>query len=402
MESLIWAGLSVILLVPLLYFLPIGLKVSGKFILIVVAFLLASIGLLAKSMLPVWQAGLIVVVLACLVGYLLDTRLGKLFYLAPSSLPNLDFLVVEESQIASQENSDEQDSAEHQIEMGLDEAGASGERDDLSKTEEDIRLDIQRETKEHEEGLSEPTFELAESEISDVQETSADDLLTIEEWSVAPDSSIVVEAKLTEESVPLEKQQEQAVDEEADLYIAEVVLMEADILPNVEQEMSHDQVLDVEEQIKNVVGKELVNEETSDEDTDDDMAFLMNREQVATLLPETEEPISGHQDVQFEATHYMSEIEKMLAEDDSELDLGVITEQTQQAVSPAASVDDDTIVHAIPNEIGNEFELAEIIFDDAHIEADPSQVENSQPKMFWDDDEIEPLQLTKLVVEEKP
>lgn len=399
MESLFWAGLSVILLVPILYFLPVGLKVSGKFILIAVAFFLASIGLLAKLTLPVWQAGLIVVVLACLVGYLLDTRLGKLFYLATRSQPKRNVLVIEEERAASLENGGEQVSAESQIEMGVNEAGASGEHE----TEEDIRLEMQRATREYEEWLSEPALGLAEVEVVDVpdvqEETNVDDAGTIAEWSVAPDSYIG-EAEITEADVLLENRHEtshaQALDEEeAGVYIAEVELVEADVLPDMEQEMSFDQERTVEEQIEEVAESALANEEPSYE-LDEDLAFFMEREQVATLLPDTDEPISGHHDVQFEATHYMSEIEKMLEDDDSDLNLGVIA--AQQAVSPVVK---ETPVVVMPTEVADEFELATISFDDAHIEADHHQVENDQLETIWGDDEIEPLHWAEPVVEAK-
>lgn len=78
---MIIALVSLIILVPIIYFLPLGLKVSGKLILIFISFCIANIGLLAKNTFPLWQSGLLVLVLVLLVAYILDKRLGRAIYL---------------------------------------------------------------------------------------------------------------------------------------------------------------------------------------------------------------------------------------------------------------------------------------------------------------------------------
>ena len=80
MEGLIWAAVSLVLLVPVLFILPLGLKMKGKFILLAASFLIAIVGILAQHTLPLWQAGLIVVLLAFLTAYLLDQRVGKTLF----------------------------------------------------------------------------------------------------------------------------------------------------------------------------------------------------------------------------------------------------------------------------------------------------------------------------------
>ena len=80
MEGLIWAAVSLVLLVPVLFILPLGLKRKGKFILLAASFLIAIVGILAQHTLPLWQAGLIVVLLAFLTAYLLDQRVGKTLF----------------------------------------------------------------------------------------------------------------------------------------------------------------------------------------------------------------------------------------------------------------------------------------------------------------------------------
>lgn len=79
---MIIALVSLVILVPIIYFLPLGLKVGGKIILIVLSFCIANIGILAKNNFPLWQSVLLVLLLLILVSYILDKRLGKALYLA--------------------------------------------------------------------------------------------------------------------------------------------------------------------------------------------------------------------------------------------------------------------------------------------------------------------------------
>lgn len=80
MEEFIISLASLLILVPIVYFLPLGLSNQGKVILVVIAFLLANVGLFAQSNFPLWQTGLILLLLITLSAYILDKRLGKLFY----------------------------------------------------------------------------------------------------------------------------------------------------------------------------------------------------------------------------------------------------------------------------------------------------------------------------------
>lgn len=80
MESLIFALVSLIILVPILIGLPLGLNTRGKLTLIVVAFFIAIIGNLANNIFSLWQSGLMVALLAFLVAYILDKRMGSSIY----------------------------------------------------------------------------------------------------------------------------------------------------------------------------------------------------------------------------------------------------------------------------------------------------------------------------------
>lgn len=80
MEELIVSVLSLIVLVPILYFLPIGLSNKGKGLVIIVAFMFANLGILAKSSFSLWQTGLIIFLLTIVTVYLLDKKFNKFIF----------------------------------------------------------------------------------------------------------------------------------------------------------------------------------------------------------------------------------------------------------------------------------------------------------------------------------
>ncbi|RAK21375.1 hypothetical protein B0I26_103337 [Anoxybacillus vitaminiphilus] len=82
MKPFLFAFAALIVLIPILFVLPLGFNRRGKLIIVVVSFCLASFGLLAKSILPLWQVALLLLLLALPVAYLLDKRLGHLLYAA--------------------------------------------------------------------------------------------------------------------------------------------------------------------------------------------------------------------------------------------------------------------------------------------------------------------------------
>jgi hypothetical protein len=80
MVNAFWEIVSLILLLPILYLLPIGITARGKLALASSAFLFALIAGWAKETLPLWQTTLILLLLISCVSYLMDRRLRFLFY----------------------------------------------------------------------------------------------------------------------------------------------------------------------------------------------------------------------------------------------------------------------------------------------------------------------------------
>ncbi|MCC3356555.1 hypothetical protein [Bacillus sp. REN16] len=80
MESLLFAIISLLLILPIIYFIPFGFTKKGKIIILISAFIVFIIGLAARTVMSVWQTGIVLILLAIGVTYILATRFGnKLF-----------------------------------------------------------------------------------------------------------------------------------------------------------------------------------------------------------------------------------------------------------------------------------------------------------------------------------
>jgi hypothetical protein len=86
MLSLLWSLLSTIILVPIIYFLPIGLTLKGKFIVISTALIISLLGQTASSAFDLTKALSVIVLIIALSTYILDKRLGILLYGKPSTI----------------------------------------------------------------------------------------------------------------------------------------------------------------------------------------------------------------------------------------------------------------------------------------------------------------------------
>ncbi|MFC0415871.1 hypothetical protein ACFFHH_10385 [Cytobacillus solani] len=80
MENLLLAVISLVILVPIIYFLPLGLSSKGKILVIIISFFLANLGLLAQLSFPLWQTSLVLLVLVFLSSIVIDSRLKKVIY----------------------------------------------------------------------------------------------------------------------------------------------------------------------------------------------------------------------------------------------------------------------------------------------------------------------------------
>ncbi|WML47372.1 hypothetical protein RCG23_18175 [Neobacillus sp. PS3-34] len=80
MESLLWGAASLVILVPVIYFLPLGITKKGKLIVILTAFFVALLGQVASMIIALSQVFLILFLLVLLFSYILDQRMASLMF----------------------------------------------------------------------------------------------------------------------------------------------------------------------------------------------------------------------------------------------------------------------------------------------------------------------------------
>ncbi|WP_160722001.1 hypothetical protein [Bacillus sp. USDA818B3_A] len=75
MQTMIWAISSMVVLMLISFFIPIGYSLKGKVLVVITSFLLSLVGLLALKILPIWETGLITFALICIATYLMNSRM---------------------------------------------------------------------------------------------------------------------------------------------------------------------------------------------------------------------------------------------------------------------------------------------------------------------------------------
>jgi hypothetical protein len=80
MLTIIWAFSSMLVLMLIISFLPIGFTLKAKLFISLVGFVLALGGLAATSSFPLWQTALMLAVLIFISAYFMDRRVGALLY----------------------------------------------------------------------------------------------------------------------------------------------------------------------------------------------------------------------------------------------------------------------------------------------------------------------------------
>lgn len=81
MDRLLWGAISLVILVPAMYFLPLGLTGRGRVTVVFTAIIMASFGQLTSMVIDLSRAILIISLLLLLIVYLLDKRMGNFLYI---------------------------------------------------------------------------------------------------------------------------------------------------------------------------------------------------------------------------------------------------------------------------------------------------------------------------------
>ncbi|KKK33052.1 hypothetical protein WQ57_24190 [Mesobacillus campisalis] len=100
MENVLFAGIAMVILVPVIYFLPLGFSLRGKVYIVTASLLIAAVGLLAASIMPLWQTFLIEVLLIGFTAYFLFKRIESILQ-APDDMEQETYQQLEESRFES-------------------------------------------------------------------------------------------------------------------------------------------------------------------------------------------------------------------------------------------------------------------------------------------------------------
>lgn len=75
LEVIVYAFITILLLIPILYFVPLGFNFKGKLIIAGLSFLLAVIGLYSNKLYPLWQTVIMLLLLAAIITYFIEKKL---------------------------------------------------------------------------------------------------------------------------------------------------------------------------------------------------------------------------------------------------------------------------------------------------------------------------------------
>lgn len=80
MQIIIWAFCSMLVLMLIISFLPLGFTFKGKLLISIIGFVLALGGLAAVTTFPMWQTAMMIAVLIFFSAYFMDRRVGFVLY----------------------------------------------------------------------------------------------------------------------------------------------------------------------------------------------------------------------------------------------------------------------------------------------------------------------------------
>jgi hypothetical protein len=100
-ESLLFAGIAFVILVPIIYFLPLGFSLRGKVFIIAAAFLISLVGLLAAPIMPFWQTLLIEILLIGVTAYFMFKRIETILQVPAEDMEQETYQQLEQSTFES-------------------------------------------------------------------------------------------------------------------------------------------------------------------------------------------------------------------------------------------------------------------------------------------------------------
>lgn len=372
MEELIVSIISLIILVPIIYFLPLGLTHKGKGLLILIAFVFANLGLMVKSSLPAWQAGGIILLLIVLTVYILDRKFSKLLYANGKAVEEdeEEEIRVENALVELEEKLLVEDNP-----VGHEEDSLPDTRDSVLVTEreeEKILVEIHSPSESEEDLLSLDESSPFDEEVQ-IDELVKDIIETAEDVDLEEIEFSWESAEITEDTDGTKQEEELPVDS----YMSEIEQLIDDV--DVEEEYSEvsqseenveesimEEVDDVESDVLVIVEDVLISGK-EDESLASEEPIVLNDESI----PDPEEELS--------AEDYMSELEQLIE--------GTELEEEQLEASELEVVE-------LHTEDFDEVELEELVLIDEK-ESEVSAVETQDGLVEETIYDLEPDELTE-------
>jgi len=80
LNALLFLGIAFLILIPVVIYLPLGFRKSGKGIILIVSFANALLGLIALNLFPMWKMVLLITLLNLTVSYLIGTKFNNVIF----------------------------------------------------------------------------------------------------------------------------------------------------------------------------------------------------------------------------------------------------------------------------------------------------------------------------------
>ncbi|MFJ7828993.1 hypothetical protein ACIQXU_02150 [Peribacillus sp. NPDC097284] len=333
METIVFAGISLVLLIPIVYVLPLSLTFKGKLVIIGGAVAVSLAGLVVANNYPLWQALLLMTLLLFFALFLIGKKIEPLmlsnqeeasdFYeryndsavLIETSRDRASLSKIEESE-AEQKEKMGYESSEHHVAVSKERVQETEEEQEFADDEivvfEAEFLDTRTNDLEEVESISEIEVPV-KSEISDIEKLLEEDFMepVTEETESIPEIEVPVKSEINDIERLLEEDFMEPVTEETE-SIPEIEVPAKREISDIEKLLEEDFMEPVTEETQSIPEIEMpVKGEISDIERLLEEDFMEPVTEETESIPEIEMPMKND----------LSEIEKLLDDEYVELEI---------------------------------------------------------------------------------
>ncbi|MGM9957108.1 MAG: hypothetical protein ACI35J_14735 [Peribacillus sp.] len=333
METIVFAGISLVLLIPIVYVLPLSLTFKGKLVIIGGAVAVSLAGLVVANNYPLWQALLLLTLLLFLALFLIGKKIEPLmlsnqeeasdFYeryndsavLIETSRNRASLSKIEESEAEKKEKMGFE-SSEHHVAVSEERVQETEEEQEFADDEivvfEAEFLDTRTDDLEEVESISEIEVPV-KSEISDIEKLLEEDFMepVTEETESIPEIEVPVKSEINDIERLLEEDFMEPVTEETE-SIPEIEVPAKSEISDIEKLLEEDFMEPVTEETESILEIEMpVKGEISDIERLLEEDFMEPVTEETESIPEIEMPMKND----------LSEIEKLLDDEYVELEI---------------------------------------------------------------------------------